>query len=69
MGGSHSTLLQHHRSHAQALLFYAFDVFVCQGKRLVGTPLEKRWALPNDYKQRSGRWFDDPFKFVLTIRS
>jgi bifunctional non-homologous end joining protein LigD len=36
------SLLQHHRSHAQALLFYAFDVIVCQGKSLVSTPLEKR---------------------------
>jgi bifunctional non-homologous end joining protein LigD len=38
-------LLQHHRSHAQALLFYAFDVIVCRGKNLVSTPLEKRRAL------------------------
>src|SRR5215471_15929933 len=35
-------LLQHHRSNAQALLFYAFDVIVCQGKSLLKTPLEKR---------------------------
>ena len=25
-------LLQHHRSQAQALLFYAFDVLICRGK-------------------------------------
>jgi bifunctional non-homologous end joining protein LigD len=37
-------LLQHHRSHAQALLFYAFDVTVCRGKSLLNTPLEKRRA-------------------------
>ena len=49
-------LLQHHRSNAQALLFYAFDVIVCQGRSVVNTPLEKRRALLNDYKQRSGRW-------------
>src|SRR5215467_15856135 len=35
-------LLQHHRSNAQALLFYAFHVIVCQGKSLLKTPLEKR---------------------------
>jgi hypothetical protein len=40
-------LLRHHRSHAQALLFYTFDVIVCQGKSLVSTPLEKRQALLN----------------------
>jgi len=34
-------LLQHHRSSAQALLFYAFDVIVCRGKSLVSMPLEK----------------------------
>jgi DNA ligase D-like protein (predicted ligase) len=38
-------LLQHHRSHAQALLFYAFDVIVCQRKNLSEVPLEKRRAL------------------------
>ncbi len=35
-------LLQHHRSKAQALLFYAFDVFICRGKSLLNVPLEKR---------------------------
>ena len=46
-------LLQHHRSHAQALLFYAFDVIVCQGKSLVSTPLEKRRTLKRDIR---GSW-------------
>jgi ATP-dependent DNA ligase len=41
-------LLQHHRSHAQALLFYAFDVIVCQGKSLLAVALEKRRALLNE---------------------
>ena len=41
-------LLQHHRSNAQALLFYAFDVIVCHGKSSVSTPLEKRRALLNE---------------------
>jgi DNA ligase D-like protein (predicted ligase) len=35
-------LLQHHRSKAQALLFYAFDVFVYRGRRLLKEPLERR---------------------------
>jgi len=48
-------LLQHHRSHAQALLFYAFDVIVCQGKSLVSTPLEKRRALINEILEDLGK--------------
>jgi ATP-dependent DNA ligase len=40
--------LQHHRSHAQTLLFYAFDVIVCRGKSLINVPLEKRRRLLND---------------------
>jgi bifunctional non-homologous end joining protein LigD len=35
-------LLQHHRSQAQALLFYAFDVLICRGKSLLNVPLEER---------------------------
>jgi len=35
-------LLQHHRSHAQALLFYAFDVLIYRGKSLLRSPLEDR---------------------------
>jgi ATP-dependent DNA ligase len=35
-------LLQHHRSKAQALLFYAFDVLVYRGRRLLKEPLEHR---------------------------
>ena len=35
-------LLQHHRSKAQALLFYAFDALICRGKSLVNVPLEER---------------------------
>jgi len=40
--------IYHHRFHAQALLFYAFDVIVCRGKSLVSTPLEKRRTLLNE---------------------
>ena len=35
-------LLQHHRSKAQALLFYAFDVLVYRGRSLLKEPLENR---------------------------
>jgi bifunctional non-homologous end joining protein LigD len=35
-------LLQHHRSKAQALLFYAFDVLVCRGRSLLNEPLAER---------------------------
>jgi len=50
-GGFHLTFSRITGSHAQALLLYAFDVFVCQGKSLVGTSLEKRRALSNDYRK------------------
>jgi DNA ligase D-like protein (predicted ligase) len=48
-------LLQHHRSHAQALLFYAFDVIVCRGKNLLSTPLEKRRALLSELFEDLGQ--------------
>lgn len=35
-------LLQRHRSQAQALLFYAFDVIICGGRDLLKVPLQKR---------------------------
>lgn len=35
-------LLQRHRSAAQAILFYAFDVIIHRGKTLVKVPLENR---------------------------
>jgi len=53
-------LLQHHRSNAQALLFYAFDVIICQGKKLMNRPFPEtvstlrvsqdlnEWRLPTD---------------------
>jgi DNA ligase D-like protein (predicted ligase) len=48
-------LLQHHRSNAQALLFYAFDVIVCRGRSVVNTPLEKRRALLNEIFEDVGK--------------
>jgi len=41
-------LLQHHRSQAQTLLFYAFDVIAHRGQSLINVPLEKRRRLLND---------------------
>jgi bifunctional non-homologous end joining protein LigD len=38
-------LLQHHRSKAQAILFYAFDLLVYKGRSLTGVPLETRREL------------------------
>jgi bifunctional non-homologous end joining protein LigD len=38
-------LLQHHRSKAQALLFYAFDVLIYRGRSLLRTLLEERRAV------------------------
>lgn len=38
-------LLQHHRSQAQAILFYAFDVIMHRGRNLRHVPLESRREL------------------------
>ncbi len=35
-------VLQHHRSQAQVLRFYAFDVLVLRGRNMMGIPLRKR---------------------------
>ena len=35
-------LLQHHRSKAQALLFYVFDVLIYRGRNLLKEPMERR---------------------------
>jgi ATP-dependent DNA ligase len=41
-------LLQHHRSQAQAILFYAFDVIIHRGRSLRHVPLEDRRELLSD---------------------
>jgi bifunctional non-homologous end joining protein LigD len=41
-------LLQHHRSQAQALLFYAFDVLIYRGINLLNEPLSKRRNVLSD---------------------
>jgi DNA ligase D-like protein (predicted ligase) len=41
-------LLQHHRSKAQALLFYAFDMLAYRGRSLMQEPLERRRELLNE---------------------
>jgi DNA ligase D-like protein (predicted ligase) len=40
-------LLQHHRSRAQALLFYVFDILVHRGRGLLQEPLEHRRQILN----------------------
>ncbi|MCE3242412.1 MAG: dependent ligase, partial [Deltaproteobacteria bacterium] len=44
-------LLQHHRSQAQALLFYAFDVVIHRGINLLNEPLSKRRKVLSDLKK------------------
>jgi ATP-dependent DNA ligase len=41
-------VLQHHRSQAQAILFYAFDVIIHRGRRLIHVPLDNRRELLSD---------------------
>jgi bifunctional non-homologous end joining protein LigD len=41
-------LLQHHRSQASAIQFYAFDLLIHRGKSLLQVPLEIRKELLND---------------------
>jgi DNA ligase D-like protein (predicted ligase) len=41
-------VLQHHRSQAHAILFYAFDVIIHRGRRLIHVPLENRRELLTD---------------------
>ena len=41
-------LLQHHRSQAHALLFYAFDVLIYRGMNLVNEPVSKRREVLSD---------------------
>jgi len=45
-------LLQHHRSQAQALLFYAFDILIYRGENMMGASLVKR-------RKALGNVFDD----------
>ena len=40
--------LQHHRSQAQTILFYTFDVIIHRGRRLIHLPLETRRELLGD---------------------
>jgi ATP-dependent DNA ligase len=44
-GQSSFNLLQHHRSQASAIHYYAFDLLIYRGKSLLGIPLEQRREL------------------------
>ena len=48
-------LLQHHRSQAQALLFYAFDVLIHRGINLINEPLSKRREVLTNIMKPLGR--------------
>jgi bifunctional non-homologous end joining protein LigD len=48
-------LLQHHRSQAQALLFYAFDVLIHRGINLLNEPLSKRREVLSNIMRSLGR--------------
>jgi bifunctional non-homologous end joining protein LigD len=48
-------LLQHHRSHAQALLFYAFDVLIYRGENLLKIPLQERRKILSEIFDKLGK--------------
>jgi ATP-dependent DNA ligase len=51
-------LLHHHRSKAQALLFYAFDVLIYRGRSLVELPLStRREVLSEIFKEANNKLF------------
>jgi len=52
--------LQHHRSKAQAILFYAFDVLTYRGRSLLQMPLENR-------REALGEIFRMPVKLVQSL--
>jgi bifunctional non-homologous end joining protein LigD len=47
-------LLQHHRSRAQALLFYAFDVLIYRGRSILSVPLRQRRTVLSDLFESVG---------------
>jgi bifunctional non-homologous end joining protein LigD len=48
-------LLQHHRSQAQALLFYAFDVLIYRGRSLLNVPLRERRKALSEIFEKIGK--------------
>jgi ATP-dependent DNA ligase len=48
-------LLQHHRSKAQAILFYAFDVLTYRGRSLLQMPLENRREALGEIFKNAGK--------------
>ena len=47
-GRSSFNLLQHHRSKAAAIQFYAFDLLIYRGRSLLNTPLLQRREMLNE---------------------
>ena len=58
-------LLQHHRSKAHAIQFYAFDLLVYRGKSLVKVPLEVRREMLNEALGR----VSDPIRLSESIEA
>jgi ATP-dependent DNA ligase len=58
-------LLQHHRSQARAIQFYAFDLLIYRGKSLLQAPLEMRRELLNEVIGR----VSDPIRLSESIEA
>jgi bifunctional non-homologous end joining protein LigD len=58
-------LLQHHRSKAQAIQFYAFDLIIFKGRSLVGVALETRRQLLRE----ALRTVEDPIRLSETFET
>jgi bifunctional non-homologous end joining protein LigD len=59
-------LLQHHRSRAEALLFYAFDVLICRGTSLLKEPLHIRREV---LERIFARGFTAPLSLPATLEA
>ena len=58
-------LLQHHRSKASAIQFYAFDLLIYRGRTLLKVPLETRRELLTEALQKIG----EPIYFSLSFEA
>ena len=60
-------VLQHHRSNAQAILFYAFDLLIYRGRSLLNVPLEGRRELLIEAPGDAVRPVDSPIHVSETF--